>query len=186
MKRRADVGNWQTRSREFAVGQSVHPLEGSPEDEGRVVAVYPGIGMVDVQFPTVHQRYPVEYLQIRNPSFDPFEAPRNETVPGGAGSEALLPETPGDSVEKTTRLAHRVASKYITALYWADVGRRYRCTRGEYQNGQYTCPKCATPLRPTIYKRLDGVSVRLLGCPTCLFLIREQDILKDHCETCEE
>ena len=148
--------------------------------------------MVDVQFPNTNQRLPVEDLQIINPEFDPFVAPTTESIPGGVGTDALVPTgSRGEVVPSATRLASRVCRSFLQkkAIYWADVGRKYRCTRSEHNSGQYRCPRCLEDevyLRRTVYKREDGRSVRLLGCPSCLFLIREGDILADHCASPEE
>lgn len=183
-RKQADSGNWQARAREFVVGQSVRLMYGGSNDEGRVLAVWPSIGMVDVQFPNTNYRFPVEDLQIINPDFNKFISPITEEVPGGVGTDALVSDgATGKAVRKTTRLAARVAGAYRMkqALYWADVGRKYRCTRSEHGSGQYSCPKCGDILRKTIYKREDGKSVRLRGCPSCLFLIRLDDIIEDHC-----
>lgn len=192
--KRADSGNWQARARDFKVGQAVRLTHGGEVDEGRVVAVLPAIGMVDVQFPNTSYRFPVEDLQIRNPEFDPYFTPTHEEIPGGAGNAALLPTgataQPGEQVppEFLSRCARRVATLHIKkALYWADLGRKYRSTRSEYVSGNFTCPRCGETLKKTVYKREDGRSVRLRGCPGCMFLIREQDILIDHCiPPCEE
>lgn len=191
-RKQADSGNWQARAREFRVGQSVRLMYGGSNDEGRVLAVWPSIGMVDVQFPNTNYRFPVEDLQIINPEFNRFISPVTEEVPGGVGTDALVPDgATGKAVRKTTRLASAAKVKgayfFKQALYWAEVGRKYRCTKSEHNNGSYGCPKCGDMLRKTIYKREDGRSVRLLGCPTCLFLIRESDILQDHCmPPCED
>lgn len=182
MRKRADASNnWQARAQEFRIGQAVQLVIGG--DEGRVVSVFPAIGMIDIQFPNGNLRFPVEDVNIRNPEFDPFIAPKNETVPGGAGSGALTPT--GNDGEAISIPESRVASRYLKkAIYWANVGRKYRCTRSEHDSGQFRCPRCEEEfLRRTIYKREDGKSVRLLGCPSCLFLIREGDILSDHCQS---
>lgn len=187
--KQADSGNWQARAKDFKVGQAVRLTYGGDADEGRVVAVLPAIGMVDVQFPNTNYRLPVEDLQIRNPDFDPFIAPTHEEIPGGVGSAALLPEgatqRPGEQVppDMLVRTARTVAARHLRkkAIYWADLGRKYRSTRSEFESGQFTCPRCGEILKKTVYKREDGRSVKLRGCPGCMFLIREQDILVDHC-----
>jgi hypothetical protein len=88
--RKADAGNWQARGQEFEVGQTVRLTSNGGETEGRVVAAYPGIGMVDVQWPHTSNRHPVEELQIVNPGEDVFVAPIHEDVPGGAGTAAAV------------------------------------------------------------------------------------------------
>lgn len=85
--RSADAGNWQARGQEFEVGQGVRLTVSGGDVEGRVVAVWPGIGMVDVQWPHTANRHPVEELQIVDPGEDMFVPPLHETVPGGAGTQ---------------------------------------------------------------------------------------------------
>lgn len=195
----ADEGNWQARGQTFAVGQSVRLIQGGPTDEGRVIAVWPGIGMVDVQWPHTSYRHPVEDLLINNPGQDPFIAPIHESVPGEAGVGALVstgkPQTDNlipmisplvqevkleDKLGSLKELAQRVAKVYVKkAIYWNGLDRKYRCTRVEGATGHYKCPKtsCNGTLKPAVYKREDQSSVKLLGCPKCLFLIRRQDII---------
>lgn len=197
--RKADEGNWQARGQMFAVGQAVALVNGSPTDEGRVIAVWPAIGMVDVQFPHTNYRLPVEDLQIINPANDSYITPMHETVPGGAGSAAMvsqgkpqnqdliqgfdppvqLVDDIGDGIDLDV-MAARVAKAHIKkALYWNGKDRKYRSTRVEGATGHYSCPKksCEGLLKPAVYKRQDAASVKLLGCPECMFLIRKQDIV---------
>lgn len=167
-KRRA--GNWQERAKSFQEGQAVTYIGDRMSSEGRVLAVWPAIGMVDVQYPTGSVRLPVEDLQILNPDEDEYVTPEHSDLPGGTGTVPV----PGPSLRR------------ITALYWNQKDRQYRCTKSEFVDESFSCPKCGTPMRPTIYKREKGQSVRLLGCPGCLFLIRRQDVIDDHCQVCEE
>lgn len=79
----------------------------------------------------------------------------------------------------------RVARAHVKqALYWASKNRNYRATKAEIEANKFGCPKCraeegADPiyLRPANYKREDGQSHRLFGCPQCLFLIKQDHIL---------
>jgi len=168
MRRRA--GNWQERAKSFQVGQSVALVGDRLSSEGLVLAVWPAIGMCDVQYPTGSVRLPVEDLQIINPSEDDDVTPTHSDLPGGSGTVPV----PCESLRR------------ITALYWNQRDRQYRCTRSEFDGSSFACPKCGTLMKSTIYKREEGKSVRLLGCPGCLFLIRRQDILDDHCQVCVE
>lgn len=206
-QRIADEGNWQARGQMFAVGQTVRLVNGGDTDEGRVIAVWPAIGMVDIQWPHTNYRHPVEDLQIVNPGQADFVAPMHETVPGGAGSAAqvsmgkpqtedLISKEPplvqlvqpdGDegyklaAVRSVDEMATRVAQAHVKkALYWNGRDRQYRCNRVEGATGAFGCPKksCDGTLKPAVYKRIDGASVKLLGCPKCMFLIRRQDILE--------
>jgi hypothetical protein len=164
MDRRAHNVNYQKRAEQFSVGDSVLPFNGnvSPAHSGTVVAVHPGIGMVDVEFPNGNKRYPVEDLILLREEAVLAQPLESSNVPGG--------------------LANRVASAYYhgkikkNALYWSGANRRYRLTKREKENGHKSCPKCKTDMGQTIYKREDSKSVRLLVCPNCLFCIRYSDV----------
>lgn len=161
--------NYQDRATEFTVGDLVSPYGMSRDDAGVVVAVWPAIGMVDVQFPGGVRRLPVEDLQRFNDRGNPLPSESN-SVPGGV---------PTVSVQGGP-LAPRVAATYAKkALYWANKDRQYRMSQPEIDNGCPTCPRCDDhpTLRKAIYKRRDGSSDRLLGCPSCMFLIKTTDIL---------
>lgn len=174
--------NYQERASEFAVGDVVVPFGYWPGVSGRVVALWPAIGMADVQFTGGTKRYPVEELQRIDAKGD-ANPPRTESVPGGKGT-VPVPTTSPPQRDDLDALASRVAHGFVrNALYWSAPGRKYRLTRSEQDAGCYKCPKCGddAQLRRTVYKRMNGVSERLLGCPTCLFLIKEGDILgHDH------
>jgi len=192
--------NYQTRGAQFAVGDVVYPfLDGSSDLNGRVVAVWPAIGMVDVEWPHGSERLPVEDIQKISPDsfYQPPEvAPGDESVPGGAdtvpvsvgpGNKSIIPDE-----EQVTRLASAFVNKSLWessqlpefkrrfALYWASRDRRYQAKKAELECGVYHCPKCAgTELRKATYKRRGGESLHLLGCPECLFLIKASDIIGD-------
>ena len=77
--------DYQQRASEFSVGDAVAPFGADSMVSGRVVSVFPAIGMVDVEFAYGNKRYPVEDLQrIRQDS--PVNEPHHDSVPGGAGS----------------------------------------------------------------------------------------------------
>jgi hypothetical protein len=201
--RKADAGNWQARGQEFEVGQSVRLTSNGGETEGRVLAVWPGIGMVDVQWPHTANRHPVEDLQIVNPGEDLFVAPIHEDVPGGAGTQAGVSQGApqdnfvaevDDNIEKvdvvasqtalTRSSALRVASAFVKkSLYWHARDRKYRVSRDEHATGAYVCPNrgCGGTMRRATYKMENGCKVKLHACPDCLFIIRTADILDDHC-----
>lgn len=171
--------DYQQRAKEFSVGDLAFPLAGSGTDEsqsGRVVAVYPAIGMVDLVFPWGSGRYPVESLQrVTNIVAIPPKV-ENSSVPGG--KSASLDEAVLD------RISQRWVKK---ALYWAGKDRHYRATKDELDGGSYACPKCSKNkelqdpsfLRPVSYKMTEGVKHRLYGCPTCIFLIKAEHIIGD-------
>jgi len=170
--------NYQERAREFAVGDRVFPLYGSADTTaGRVVAVWPSIGMVDVQWPNGSGRYPVEDLNILEHIRPKPPEVGHDSVPGGTETVPVS-EGPPD--------ASRVAKRYMTALYWASKDRHYSATQTEIDCDEYTCPKCKDGvLQPTSYKRQKGANVKLLACPTCLFLIKPCDIV-NHDEYVED
>jgi len=179
--------DYQQRASEFSVGDLAFPLAGGATDEsqaGTVVAVFPGIGQVDIEFPWGSGRYPVEDVQRVKPLAIPPD-PEHNSVPGGAGTVSV----PGGPVSKSAaRLSiDRISQAWVkSALYWASKDRTYRGTKIELDGGKYACPKCKAGedgnpihLRPANYKRVDGQSHRLLGCPHCLFLIKRDQIIGD-------
>ena len=186
--RNADLNpNYQQRAHDFAVGDLVVPYGHDAALAGAVKAVFPAIGMVDVEFPAGSKRYPVEDLQRLNPNNNAVPVPpAGDSVPGGI---EVAPVTGGPESPRTepSREADpvRVAQAYVKkALYWHSSDRRYRATAGEVNEGQYLCPKCKAAgtdciLKPAIYKRREGKSERLLGCPNCLFLVKRADIVND-------
>lgn len=172
-KRKATFIDVQERAQEFSPGTIVVPTGGSPTEAGRVVAVWPAIGMVDVQFPWGNKRIEVSEIQILDEEGAPVP-PNHEDIPGGPETV----EVSGGPAMDLEKVSHSVAQSFLEkqALYWADKGRKYRVTRREQESGDFTCPKCNeedTYLKPCVYKK----RVRLLGCPSCLFLIKESDIL---------
>ena len=103
MKKTAYV-DYQGRAQLFKPGMSVyHTLNGDPSLSGIVRAVYPAIGMVDVQFPMGDQRLPVEDVMIaRDIPLDPLLD--KASIPGGVSTQ---PVSAG---------AVRVASLYLNRL----------------------------------------------------------------------
>jgi len=186
--------NYQERAAEFAVDDMVVPYGQYDTIAGRVTAVWPAIGMVDVEFSSGNKRYAVEDLQRLDAANTVTEPPDTNSVPGGqptvsvpGGPEAPLP----DELRETAQVAdeankkastRRVAEAFVKkALYWHSNDRKYRATRGETGCGKFGCPKCRAKgiesvLKPAVYKRRGGQSERLLGCPGCLFLIKQLDI----------
>jgi len=181
--------DYQQRAAEFSVGDLAYPLAGGATDEsqaGRVVAVYPAIGQVDIEFPWGSGRYPVEDVQrVTDIAAKPPDAEHANT-PGGAGTVGV----PGGPVSKRAAMAlDRLAHAFVKqGLDWASKNRNYRATKAELDSGKYACPKCHPHeetgdrpfLRPANYKRQEGQSHRLMGCPECLFLIKREDILGDN------
>jgi len=202
--------DYQQRAAEFRVGDAVIPYGAPAERAGRVVAVFPAIGMVDVEFPNGNKRYPVEDVQRIRPS-QPVIGPVTDSVPGGSGT-VQVPNGPTKTLNVTDRpmpvvdvseeerddildrrehdgetvksssLTHRVAKAYVKkAIYWNGADRKYRATGGEIEGKVYFCPKCKeVELKKAVYKRVEGQSERLFGCPSCLFLVKRDDILNCH------
>ena len=154
MRKRAENNvDYQRRAKEFFIGDRVIPYGLFDSQSGRVTAVYPAIGMVDVEFPIGNKRIPVEVLTRFN-----------ETSP-------LPPRT--DSAP-----AAKHASARRVAMYWTDKNRKYKATKEEVEAKTVYCPKCSvTKMEKTVYSRDGGASEHLLGCPSCLFLIRFEDIV---------
>jgi hypothetical protein len=172
MRRTAENNvNYQLRAREFAVGDRVTPYGYFDAQAGRVVAVWPAIGMIDVEFPTGSKRLPVEEAQRIDDS-GVSDPPRTNSVPGASPTVTV----PGTANVPARRVAHAFVKK---ALYWSGPDRQYRLTRAESGVGSYYCPKCGegNTLQRAIYKRREGKSERLFGCGSCLFLIKELDII---------
>ena len=177
--------DYQQRASEFAVGDIVYPfLTGNPGLNGRVQAVYPAIGMLDVEWPHGAERVPVEDVQLyfnQAGDFNPASV-GHDNIPGGAGKVSV----PGGPVkhepQKPLKQASevRVAKAFVEkqALYWAATDRKYKATREEVDTGNFKCPRCKEVfLRPASYKREGGANVRLMACPECLFLIKPCDII---------
>lgn len=145
--------NYQLRARDFHVGDVVVPYGLQDSQSGRVTAVYPGIGMVDIEFATGNKRFPAEDLMLY--SSDP----------------KILPPTTDSSVAKTANL------RRVVALYWTGKDRKYKVTRSECGQQAISCPRCPeSQMRKTTYTRGNGKNEHLMGCPVCLFLIRFEDI----------
>jgi hypothetical protein len=166
----------------FSVGDTVAPFGMLESWSGRVTAVWPGIGMVDVETAAGNKRYPAESLQeYIGGNASP---PETNSTPGGDQWVSVPAPKPATSKQAS---AKRVANEYRKralfdkgAIYWAGPDRQYRRTRSESECGSVFCPRCkedSSPLERAIYKRRGGKSDKLLGCKLCLFLIKESDIL---------
>lgn len=177
--RRGTYVDYQARATAFKVGDRVYPiLKGNPANGGTVVAVWPAIGMVDVQYPHGATRAPVEDLLIDSgSSIDPKVDVAYDSVPGGTHT---VPVSGGPAKRDKEVSAARVASGFLNkmAVYWAAKGRQYRPSKTEMETGQLCCPRCEDAyLRRVIYKHDEGQRVRLFCCPECLFLVRQSDVL---------
>jgi hypothetical protein len=168
-KRSTQYVDYQRRSQAFELGMRVYPfLGGNPARSGIVVAIFPAIGMVDVQFPHGASRFPVEDLVVDTSGDYKNLTNEESSVPGGLGTVPV-------SSRKVNKSASRVASNYVKqAIYWYKKDRTYRQCRDEEKP---CCPKCKTPLGNTVYKRRGGKSEKLLACYTCLFIIKPSDII---------
>lgn len=195
--------DYQARSQAFKVGDCVFPqIGGTPANGGTVVAIWPAIGMVDVQFPHGSTRYPVEELVIsQTANAEAVLDVTLNTVPGGLGTVSVPGGPSGAPLDRTpTRPFYtspkpplftpqpiaqaqpqgsRVSTAYLKkAVYWAGSNRQYKPTKAENETGRLCCPRCEDAiLRKVVYKREDGKSVRLFCCPECLFLLRRSDVI---------
>jgi len=133
----SDRINWQERAKGFSIGDIVYPfMSGNNKLMGRVVAVYPAIGMVDVEWPHGSERLPVEDLaQHENVHYLPPPVEQEE-VPGGVPQ--LLP----------VKVAHAWVARTL-AKNGGDVGGKCpRCGGGlkkaRYEGSQRLmgCPEC--------------------------------------------
>lgn len=198
-KRTAAYVNYQQLASEFSPGSIVYPFwSGNPAIAGRVMAVFPAIGMVDVEWPHGSERVPVEDLQLyQTKDFRPPDV-GHDNIPGGVGvvpvSGGPFENLPGEDQQPTAivddtqavtkkkssaKVARKVAEGWVKrSLYWASADRKYKATSEECEGSTYSCPKCgAASLRKAVYKRRGGQSEHLLGCPECLFLIKKEDII---------
>lgn len=176
MKKSAYV-DYQQRAAEFAVGDLVYPFWSKGQNQvGRVQAVWPAIGMVDVEWAHGQERVPVEDLQIHLSEEYRPPALGHDSVPGGTGTVSV---PGGPHAPEPSTSAARVAAAYLKkALYWAAADRHYRASSDELEGDSFRCPRCKEAvLRTTSYKRKGGNSERLLACPECLFLIKKCDII---------
>lgn len=192
MKKRAAIVNYQNRAAQFAVGDVVYPYLGSSDLNGRVVAVWPAIGMLDVEWPQGNQRVPVEEVQKLAPDafYQPPEVDQDrDSIPGGAETIPVSVGPSDDTKIPEEEHVSRVAMAFVKkalwhnerkALYWAQKDRQYKATRSELDAGCYQCPNCpGVDLKKATYKRRDGTNIHLLGCPSCMFLIKREDIIGD-------
>lgn len=163
--------NYQQMSYDFKVGDPVVPLYSEEHIAGRLVALYPAIGMADVQFPYGNGRFPVEDIQKVNDNELGGLAPKWEDIPGGAGTVSV---PGGPKPLKRVASAERVATAFMKqALYWDKEPREYRATRSEQEGGNFSCPRCRqSPMSLRKYK-IEG---KLLVCPNCNFLIKRENI----------
>lgn len=152
--------DYQSIAVDFAPGDLVVPFGANRDTAGRVVAVWPAIGMVDVEYPMGARRLPVEDIVRLDEKGNPVIVPE-DYVPGGAGTV---------SVSGGPGLSRK-------ALYWAARDRQYKATNEETSSSSFLCPRCKQPLSKATYRHVDGVSEKLFGCRDCLFLIDRSAIL---------
>ena len=104
MRKHSHYTNYQQSALRFSVGDAVRPSVNGLSDTaivGEVVAVFPAIGMVDVQYPEGVKRHPVEeVVHTDNRPFGIDDSPAR-------GHYVSLPN--GPSVRK-------VASRYLQKI----------------------------------------------------------------------
>ena len=81
MKKLKQAQDYQLLATQFAVGDSVKPFAHPIEQVGRLVALWPAIGMADVAFPSGVRRFPVEELSKVDEDTSYLKYP---SIPGGA------------------------------------------------------------------------------------------------------
>lgn len=137
---------------DFKQGYIVKKMSGkmAPGDYfGTVLAVYPKLGCLDVEWPLGVQREFPEDLLIIN-------------------SDKAWTKPHTSSARKLANIANKVS------LYWNERGRKYRKTKSETNISEMKCPKCGNlGLKKTRYKHMSD----LYGCPECMFLIKRDDII---------
>lgn len=159
--------NSQQLARQFSRGDVVVHVT-APQYGLRVLAVWDGIGMVDVLAPAGQKRIPVEELSM---------ASSGASVPPPVEAEIDAPPQWCSVSRGQGKTAKKLAQKFVKeAIYWRGVDRKYRRTKHEQAAGVTNCPRCCTPMKKTRYKRREGISESLYGCPECLFLIKELDL----------
>lgn len=165
----------QARAREFAVDDWVTPIGADNTDVGRVVSVWPGLGVVDVEWGTGYRRMNVEDIAKIGPNDAVVPPEHVENVPGG------LPVRPGREASGRKPDPSRIATAFIKeGIYWASKDRSYRATRQEIESGSYMCPRCRdcdNPMLPKTYKQESGKKVKLMACPSCMYLIKIDNII---------
>ena len=181
---------YELLAEELSVGDAVIPIGQPVGGVGRVTKIYVGLGMADVQFNGGNTRMPVEDLKYVDEGEHSF-APDHDTTVGGETndepfgvrdvstvppSEAFTPMLQEMFYEQA--VSTKVARRFVkNALYWAGRDRKYRATKSEC-GAFYMCPKCGADMKKAIYKRMEGASDRLWGCPSCMFLIKDSDITR--------
>lgn len=163
--------DYQQRAYDLDVGDAVLPLYAEEASAGRIVALYPAIGMADVQFSYGQGRFPVEDLQRISESELGAKAPHFENIPGGAGTVSV---PGGPKPQKRLASAKKVALDWMKkALYWDEEPRRYRAPKSELDSGAFSCPRCR---HSTMVLRKYKIQGRLLVCPNCNFLIKRENV----------
>lgn len=177
--------DYQSRATGFHRGQRVTTVAGAGNSiAGTVLAVWPAIGMCDVQWPQGASRMPVEDLEYDPYDTDPDVDMLMDSVPGGVGT-VRVPGGPLPAIEREEmglRVAsiHKLASRYMRGLYWGARDRKFQVSRREIADAVYYCPRCKdVALVKKIYRREEGVPDHMWVCPTptCYFLIHVSDIL---------
>lgn len=59
------------------------------------------------------------------------------------------------------------------AIYWANSNRKYRATKSERDSGSLSCPRCASSLKPRVYRH----GKRIMQCRACGFSIHNRDLM---------
>jgi hypothetical protein len=225
----ARVIDYWRLTRDFKPGDTVQrvlPGQGVSPYVGRVLAVLPAIGFLDIQWPCGYERVSPEEVILLRPGFEQFLPPqltfgyypglevknagmsrwRTTEVPPGFHKElARVFHRQASEIQAYDELWHRFASfaddeairdevaKFYrfasntfdllvqqmgrTAAYWAGRDRNYRATQDEIGQGRPNCPRCGGQMRKTTYKMSEGQRAKLFACPSCLYLIKQDNVL---------
>ena len=149
-------------------GDYVYVLEaGGKPAWARILRVWPSLGVADVRWePGVGEaQVPFEMMKV----IEHGPAPEVGLSYPITGRLAAL----AHKAERIERISSRVA------LYWAGPNRQYRMTRAERETGVPSCPKCCGGMRKTTYKMEEGARHALWCCPSCLFLVRRDDVIQE-------
>lgn len=174
---------------------------------GRVVAVQPGLGTLDVQWPVGQERVTADEVVKVDPKLFAYLPPglSTDTTVRKASERNVLAlyrdlakawkagvgeVAAWDKVYRATGKDARIAvdkvyglsSRLFTAMlkraaYWYGENRSYRVSQAEINEGAPRCPKCRTVMKRTTYKMEEGKRVKLFACPKDLFLLKMDSLI---------
>jgi hypothetical protein len=87
--------DYQLLATQYKVGDSVKPFGATTDQVGRIVSLWPAIGMVDVNFPTGTRRFPVEEITKVDESTEHLKYPAFPAGPTVSVSGGPFPQESG-------------------------------------------------------------------------------------------